>query len=243
LTERSLRAADFHETREGACRLTPVVARELAEARLPWGRLVGVVAEDVARRLDTGQSGGRPLPTPASGRNRSAGRGPAARVSAIEAPRAATAACTRCGGPTSTGRKTCSVTCRGEAEVAAVELFRAGGPPMTEAGRRRLGAKSVDLIRRAREWQNANGMRRPEDFREQIYPLLADVSIRELARRTGLSLAYCRQIKRGQVVPHPMWWGGTRDHRSLRILATSWSSAPRRPQIDRTSGPLDASMV
>jgi hypothetical protein len=32
------------------------------------------------------------------------------------------------------------------------------------------------------------------------------VPIRELVRRTRLSLAYCRQIKRGLVVPHPMWW-------------------------------------
>ena len=40
--------------------------------------------------------------------------------------------------------------------------------------------------------------------------LLADISIRELVRRTGLSLAYCRQIKRGLVVPHPMWWEAIR---------------------------------
>jgi hypothetical protein len=81
---------------------------------------------------------------------------------------------------------------------------------MTEAGRQRLGAKSAYLIARARAWQRVNGMREPEEFRETVYPLLADVSIRELARRTGLSLAYCRQIKRGLVVPHPMWWEGLR---------------------------------
>jgi hypothetical protein len=74
------------------------------------------------------------------------------------------------------------------------------------SGRDRLSAKSTDLIHRAREWQRVNGMRKPEEFREAIYPLLEDVSIRELVRRTGLSLAYCRKIKRGLVVPHPMWW-------------------------------------
>jgi hypothetical protein len=81
---------------------------------------------------------------------------------------------------------------------------------MTEAGRLRLGAKSADLIARARDWQRANGTRKPEEFRETVYPLLGNVPIRELARRTGLSLAYCRQIKRGQVVPHPMWWEALR---------------------------------
>ena len=77
---------------------------------------------------------------------------------------------------------------------------------MTEAGRQKLSARSADLIQRARVWQQVNGMREPAEFRESIYPLLCDVSIRALVRRTGLSLAYCRQIKRGLVVPHPMWW-------------------------------------
>jgi hypothetical protein len=77
---------------------------------------------------------------------------------------------------------------------------------MTEAGRQRLSVRSADLIRRAREWQRVNGMRNPAEFRETVHPKLVDVSIRDLTRRTGLSLGYCRQIKRGQVVPHPMWW-------------------------------------
>ena len=77
---------------------------------------------------------------------------------------------------------------------------------MTTAGREKLSAKSADLIARARAWQRANGMREPSEFRETVYPLLADISIRDLVRRTGLSLAYCRQIKRGLVVPHQMWW-------------------------------------
>ena len=77
---------------------------------------------------------------------------------------------------------------------------------MTEDGRRRLGEKSADLIHRAREWQREHGMRPEQEFRDSILPTLADVPIRALARQTGLSLAYCRQIKRGQLVPHPMWW-------------------------------------
>jgi hypothetical protein len=70
---------------------------------------------------------------------------------------------------------------------------------------------------RAREWHRVNGLWKPEEFRESIYPLLADVSIRELVRRTGLSLAYSRQIKRGLVVPHPMWW------EEMRIVGATMS--------------------
>ena len=51
-----------------------------------------------------------------------------------------------------------------------------------------------------------DGICKPQEFRETVCPLLAGVSIRDLVRRTGLSLVYCRQIKRGLVVPHPMWW-------------------------------------
>ena len=32
----------------------------------------------------------------------------------------------------------------------------------------------------------------------------------DLARATGLSVAYCRQVKKGAVTPHPMWWGAMR---------------------------------
>jgi CRISPR-associated endonuclease Cas1 len=206
LAGRTFARRDFFETREGVCRLMSSYARELAASSPDWHRLVGGVAEDVARRLEARTHERRPMPTPITGRSRSAGRGPAARVSSIELPHAETGTCTQCGGPTPAGRRTCSEVCRAEAEDAAAALFRAGGPPMTEAGRRRLGAKSADLIARAREWQRVNGMREPVEFRETIYPMLATVPIRELVRRTGLSLAYCRQIKRGQVVPHPMWW-------------------------------------
>jgi predicted transcriptional regulator len=32
------------------------------------------------------------------------------------------------------------------------------------------------------------------------------VPLRELARRTGLSVAYCARIRRGEEVPHLRWW-------------------------------------
>lgn len=207
LAGRTFARRDFFETREGVCRLMSSYARELAATSPDWHQLVGGVAEDVSRRLEGRTQDGRAMPTPISGRNRSAGRGASARVVSAGRPSPVTATCTQCGGPTGAGRRTCSEPCRAEAEDAAAALFRAGGPPMTQAGRQRLGARSADLIARAREWQRVNGIRKPEEFRETVYPTLVDVSIRELVRRTGLSLAYCRQIKRGLVVPHPMWWG------------------------------------
>jgi len=206
LEARTFAASDFYETRQGVCRVTPPLARELTATLPEWRRAAGRVAEDVARLLEAPGAPPRATPTPISGRNRSAGRGPSGGGTSADRPLPVTAACTQCGAQAPAGRRTCSEPCRAEAEDAAAALFRAGGPSMTEAGRQRLSEKSVDLIHRAREWQRSNGMRKPEEFRETVYPTLVDVSIRELVRRTGLSLAYCRQIKRGLVVPHPMWW-------------------------------------
>jgi hypothetical protein len=45
-----------------------------------------------------------------------------------------------------------------------------------------------------------------EVFGREILPSLAGVSPTAMADATGLSLAYCRRVKRGLVVPHPMWW-------------------------------------
>jgi hypothetical protein len=64
-----------------------------------------------------------------------------------------------------------------------------------------------DRVRDARAWQRAHAW--PPDpgrFEREILPELADVPVRELVEATGLSDAYCRRIKRGAVVPHPMWW-------------------------------------
>lgn len=46
-----------------------------------------------------------------------------------------------------------------------------------------------------------------EEFVRDIAPKLAAMSARGIARATGLSARYCGEIKRGERVPHPRWWG------------------------------------
>jgi hypothetical protein len=36
---------------------------------------------------------------------------------------------------------------------------------------------------------------------------LRHVSARALARATELSVSHCSNVKKGERVPHPMWWG------------------------------------
>jgi hypothetical protein len=201
--------------------VTTRLARELAEAAQAWRPLVGAVAEDVARMLDAG-----PVPrasgvaTPLSGRNRSAGRGPAANRRTKAAEPRLIAACTTCGGPVPAGRRTCSTACEAaaregggatfaEAGTAALRELRAAGwtAEMSDAGRLRVATRASGLVAAARDWQRRHPW--PEDmtvFEREIRPRLADVPVRDLVDATGLSEAYCRRVKRGLVVPHPMWW-------------------------------------
>lgn len=69
-------------------------------------------------------------------------------------------------------------------------------------------AESVSLDSQSREgWDAAHpGRADPALYREQILPALAQASASRIARATGLSLAYCARIKRGQAIPHARWW-------------------------------------
>ena len=48
---------------------------------------------------------------------------------------------------------------------------------------------------------------------------------RALADATGLSIGYCRQVKKGVVTPHPMWWEAMFDLASSSALAHDDPSA------------------
>jgi len=60
---------------------------------------------------------------------------------------------------------------------------------------------------KARAWQRTHVW--PTDmtaFPRDILPCLADLTGRDIATATGLSIGYCLRIKKGEAVPHPMWW-------------------------------------
>jgi CRISPR-associated endonuclease Cas1 len=231
LGRRTFAARDFFETREGTCRLTPGLAKELAGTCCHWGRLVGEIAEDVAAELTSGSPRGRRLPTPLTGRNRSAGRpssGGVSRVTRRPDPPAVARACSICGVTTTGNRRTCGGTCLGEvrdavgqssfasAGVARLAILRSQGedPAHSAGARAKVGATQARRRREEEGW-DAEHPERPDPalFREQVLPALEPVSISRIARVTGLSLAYCARIKRGETVPHARWW------EMLRVLA------------------------
>jgi len=224
LVRRTFSTRDFFETRAGVCRITPDLARELASSCSHWARCVGEVAENVALALTPDRVGMRRLPTPLSGRNRSAGR-PSSRLQARpDKPRhlpAVARSCLVCGGATKGMRRTCGEACEAERQASAdpspflvagvaklVALRLAGDDPAHSAtARAKVGATQSRRHREEEAWDAAHpGRPDPTLYRETILPALTSLSVSRIARVTGLSLAYCARIKRGEAVPHARWW-------------------------------------
>jgi CRISPR-associated endonuclease Cas1 len=224
LDSRTFALTDFYETRQGVCRVTPPLARELAETLPEWRQAVGRVAEDVARLLDHSRSPGRALPTPISGSNRSAGRGFQSKRRPNGNAIPVAGGCIWCGGQAAAGRRTCSAECRTAVDADNLPAFVAAGPAnlarwrdqggraeLTDEGRARIRGRAVNAVTEARDWQRIHPW--PKDsgeFEREILPALAGVPARSLAEATGLSVGYCRQVKKGAVTPHPMWWEALR---------------------------------
>lgn len=62
----------------------------------------------------------------------------------------------------------------------------------------------------------------PEAFRLQILPGLQRATLPQMMKATGLTSGYCWRIRRGERVPHPMYW------RPLKRLAVSSTSKNER---------------
>jgi hypothetical protein len=48
-------------------------------------------------------------------------------------------------------------------------------------------------------------------FRDQILPALGHLTLPEMMKVTGLSSGYCWKIRRGERIPHPMYWDPLRE--------------------------------
>jgi len=118
------------------------------------------------------------------------------------------------------GRATCGDSCEGAArETQDRTAYYASGPerlrelrasgvePVGEAARARISSQQKQRQREENGWNAAHSEPSdPEAYRRGVLPAIQGVPIRELARRTGLSVAYCARVRRGDEVPHERWW-------------------------------------
>jgi len=67
----------------------------------------------------------------------------------------------------------------------------------------------------ARAWQATHLWPEPGTYERDVRHRLEGVPAAAIARATGLSRGYSQLIKRGEAVPHPMWWEALRKLRQI----------------------------
>jgi CRISPR-associated endonuclease Cas1 len=219
----AFRKKDFHETRQGACRVLAPLTHHLSEMAPVLRASVGPIAEAVARMVVEEQGARTTVPTPITQRKRSAGRDAvrkgAARPAAVR-PASLPNGCQSCGVVLAPGRILCD-ECLPEVKNEALaeastrandrlaQLRAAGRDPAHggEVGRKR-GATNARHVAEARAFdRTADEPADPEIFRREVLPSLQTVPVRKLAAATGLTRGYCSMIRRGLAVPHARHWG------------------------------------
>jgi|SRR5579862_25906 len=139
LRARTFRAADFHETRQGVCRVLAPLTHELAAMLPVWESLMAPVVESVARAFAAGpDSRVGQVPTTLTGARRSAGRA-ARRHGERQSGRPRvrlSSTCRACGETVPTGRAYC-----GACLPASIKMQ---GQAFGRAAAERLGAPAGD---------------------------------------------------------------------------------------------------
>lgn len=206
---------DFHETREGVCRILPPLTHVLAETTPRWARLVAPVVESVAAQL----AGSRSTPTRLSQVRRSQGRERYRRVATKQPSQfSPPSACLTCGTLLTSNRNRYCDDCIPEnrnerlnrlqvAQQDALEHLRAEGKDPAHGGQA-AAARGLSVATRHREnkkWDQQNTDLTMEDF-NHIAQGFKNVSLRQIARATSLSLRYCSLVRKGLVAPHRRHW-------------------------------------
>jgi hypothetical protein len=96
-----------------------------------------------------------------------------------------------------------------EAGTAALRKMRASAddPAKSETARAKMAERSRQTSLAIRAWEREHG--RTTDlgrYRCEILPIVQAMSVAELARVTGLSKYFCRQVRREERVLHEMHW-------------------------------------
>lgn len=225
LTQRTLSAREFVETRDGGCRITPRFAAELGGTCEVWRSHVAPVVEQAAHTLARYSTSRQPALTPLTRRNWKRAwdqRAPDRRQRRTRSEFAALpSTCRDCGASLPDRRRRYCDDCRAErfadgapagrqraAEVLAQLRTEQHDPAHGGRAAQLRGRKNAAHQAAVREWTGEKPD--PEIFRSEILPGLCRVPIAELVAATGLSEHYCSLIRLGKKVPHPRHWAALR---------------------------------
>lgn len=216
LQRRRFTVKDFSERGDGTCRISIPLARELATTSGYWTNLVAPVVEELARRL-LGPAGRDFTPVLTSERRVAAQdvrrerphTGPVLRHTRQDV-------CEDCGSLTSARRRFCPECLPSRQAIALIRLAETGGE--ARAARRAVGATITEDARAALRvhrirtaaavaaWDELHGKQDVTTYWTAVFPWIQATPVRQLAKRSGLSLTYCSSIRRGLKVPHARHW-------------------------------------
>lgn len=231
ISSRVFSARDFVEIGDGTCRLGNALAHELAETSPRWGRLVERQAEMVARTIISFAKYGTTRELKLVPRTLQHGRmkvrtrplDDALTPSRVKIPVTRVKnACRNCGMELRIRKRVYCNTClpgelkriqestkiafnlAGRSRLA--HLRKAGADPSRtpEATLRRRQAASRQR-QRSIAWHD-DGQLSNIDFRRDVLPNLAEVSVTRIAEAMNASKTYCSKVRNGHVVPHRRHW-------------------------------------
>lgn len=230
LSVRRFKAADFHETPQGGCRLLPELTHELTGHLPHLRRDVAAHAEAAASVLTQASPGRVELRTPLTrSQSRDAQVEPQpgnVRTSSSKRP---TATCRTCGEPLShPTRQLCPqcwnvtrrelATQRSAKANESLAAMRARGYDPTNSADASL-KRAATLSARKQEqlaWQpTADEMSRTSNwYQAEVLPGLPSLPLSAITRATGLSVSAASRIRAGKLHPHERHW------EALRALVT-----------------------
>jgi len=223
LEEKTFSRREFVELATGQVRLSSGLAKRLADSTLgSLERAVGPIAEQAARLMASAASS--PVRVPSRSTRGAAGRGRATlgrgipRMSAR--PKRIAQACPECGVVLDRQDRAYCDDCLPKFEAERTgKLVRSArvvlsemraspeDPAQSEEARRKRAEKVRVMSLAARAWEREHGpVYDPDTYSREILPKIQGMSVRALAKLTGLSDYYLWQVRKGQRRLHPRFW-------------------------------------
>lgn len=223
LASLTFRAADFHETRQGACRLLEPLTHDLIGWMPAYAAVIAPLAEQVSHSLARSSPGAIELRTPLSRANTTKAQQPGQRSAnrreaSVPMPKAT---CRTCGTELYDKRRQLCSTCwpvtrdaharlRQEAgRRTRAEAVAQGRDPAQTPQARSKRSQTLQTVKAAEAaWVEAGaGPSISEDLlHHDVLPALRAVSVRQLVAATGLSSSACSRLRAGKMTPHPRHW-------------------------------------
>jgi len=246
LQTRHFTTDDFHETRDGHCRLLAPLSHHLAALLPDLAAATAPLAEQVAHALANASPSLVLMRTPLSRANYANAQAPARPKRTPRTPNsvATLPTCSTCGTQLyDKGRQLCTAcwpaTRNAHAELrntasraARAAAITAGNDPSQTTAARSKRRHSLLAAKAAEAAWASSGATCPvteQQLREGVLPALREMPLTDMQRATGLSNSSCSRIRRGLMTPHPRHWGALAElaaRGSPSVLAESADQPP-----------------